>query len=98
MKFGREEEAAVGPLSLQRADEGEQEVLLGEQLAEERQRLLDVGLDLMRKTKTTETPRLQSASGHLLPLVFYNRASPITLKPCQVFSNSRSLRGKGIDL
>lgn len=42
-------------------------------------------------------PRLQSASGHLLPLVFSNRASPFILKPCQVFSNSRSLRGKGID-
>lgn len=101
VKFGRKEEAAVGPLSLQRADEGEQEVLLGEQLAEQRQRLLNVGLDLMRKTKTTE--RHQGSSQHRVIyfftfIVFYNRASPITVKPCQVFSNSRSLGGERIDL
>ena len=35
-----------GALGLQRADEGEQEVLFGEQLAEQRQGLLHVGLHL----------------------------------------------------
>lgn len=43
-----------GPLSFQRADECQQEVLFGQQLAEQRQGLLHICLDLVEKGRQKE--------------------------------------------